>query len=90
MFSSPSQKNELILYPQDFCREALTWKLLFHPHILEFCGVSQDLYPNTLCMVSVWLNNGNLIQYIKNLDFIEHEVHRLVSCDISFAQIVQF
>lgn len=61
----------------------MTWKLLKHPHILEFCGVSRDLYPPTLCMVSLWLNNGNIIQYIKNIGFDANNVHRLVSVSIS-------
>lgn len=29
-------------------------------------------------MVSHWLNNGNIIQYIKNVGFVTDDVHRLV------------
>ncbi|KAJ3559091.1 hypothetical protein NM688_g543 [Phlebia brevispora] len=62
-----------------FCREALTWKLLKHPHVLEFYGVSRELFTRTFCMVSPWLSHGNVNQYIKNVGFIANDVYRLLT-----------
>jgi len=44
-----------------FCREALVWKQLHHPNILPFLGVDSDTFKPYLCMVSPWMQNGNLI-----------------------------
>ncbi|KAJ6542671.1 kinase-like domain-containing protein, partial [Mycena capillaripes] len=39
-----------------FCREALVWKELNHPHILPFLGIDGDNFPSSLCMVSPWMD----------------------------------
>ena len=63
---------------QQFCKEAMTWKLLDHPHILKFYGVSKDLFTDTLCMSSPWMPHGNLLQYVSSVGFVQSDVHRLV------------
>ncbi|KAF8174711.1 hypothetical protein K438DRAFT_1848858, partial [Mycena galopus ATCC 62051] len=48
-----------------FCREALLWKDLHHPHILPFLGIDRDSFPSSLCMVSPWMEHGTIMNYLK-------------------------
>ncbi|KAJ7596241.1 kinase-like domain-containing protein [Mycena floridula] len=50
---------------KDCYREAIIWKQLDHPNILPFFGVSEDIFPPSLCLISPWISNGNLIDYIR-------------------------
>ena len=43
----------------------LAWKQLNHPNILSFLGVNADLFKESLCLVSPWMPNGNLMVYIQ-------------------------
>lgn len=49
---------------QAFYRESLLWKNLIHDHILPFLGVSEDVFPGSVCMVIPWMEKGNLRHYI--------------------------
>ncbi|KAJ7584962.1 kinase-like domain-containing protein [Mycena floridula] len=54
----------------DCCREALVWNQLDHPNVLPFLGVNVDLFAPSFCLVSPWMSNGNLMQYLqRNPDF---------------------
>ncbi|KAF9789248.1 kinase-like domain-containing protein, partial [Thelephora terrestris] len=48
---------------KEFCREAVAWRHLRHPNILPLLGV--DLKPHRLSMVSEWMDQGNINQYVK-------------------------
>ncbi|KAJ6542579.1 hypothetical protein B0H19DRAFT_957545 [Mycena capillaripes] len=49
-----------------FCREALVWKDLKHPYILEFpVGIDQNSFSSSLCMVSPWMEHGTVMDYLK-------------------------
>ncbi|KAF7340962.1 PINc domain-containing protein [Mycena sanguinolenta] len=48
-----------------FCREALVWKELRHPHILPFLGIEENSFPSQLCMVSPWMEHGTVLNYLK-------------------------
>ncbi len=43
----------------------MLWRQLRHPHILPFYGVIKDLFPNRLCIVSPWMDHGNIMAYVK-------------------------
>ncbi|KAJ6474936.1 hypothetical protein C8R45DRAFT_834665 [Mycena sanguinolenta] len=66
----------LVLFHQDFkkfSREASIWRQLSHPNMLPFFGLS---YLNwTLCLVSPWMENGNLSQYLE--ENLVNDDHRL-------------
>jgi len=48
---------------QRLYREIIGWKYVSHPNVLPFHGVSETLFP--FCIISPWLSNGNIIEYIK-------------------------
>ena len=51
-----------------FCKEVVLWKSLNHPNILGLVGVCRwDNSPDAkLTMVSEWMTNGNIAEYIKH------------------------
>ncbi|KAJ7226275.1 kinase-like domain-containing protein, partial [Mycena rebaudengoi] len=48
-----------------FCREALIWQSLRHPHILPLIGIDRESFPMSLCMVSPWMEHGTVLKYLK-------------------------
>lgn len=58
------------LFQRRFCKEVVLWKSLNHPNILGLIGVCRlDNAPDArLTMVSEWMENGNIIEYIKHND----------------------
>ncbi|KAF7366200.1 hypothetical protein MVEN_00497100 [Mycena venus] len=47
-----------------FGREALIWRQLSHQNLLPFFGLYK--LDNRLCLVSPWMNNGDLKQFLSN------------------------
>ncbi|KAF9468989.1 kinase-like domain-containing protein [Collybia nuda] len=57
-----------------FCKEALVWKSLRHPHVLPFLGVDSNTFAPYLCMVSPWMRHGTIIRHLsdnKGVDIIK-------------------
>ncbi|KAK0184191.1 kinase-like domain-containing protein [Armillaria mellea] len=50
---------------KDFCREALVWRNLYHPSILPFLGVSRHLFAPSFCLISPWMEYGNIMACLK-------------------------
>ncbi|KAH7919823.1 kinase-like protein [Leucogyrophana mollusca] len=50
-----------------YTREAVLWAQLSSPYVLPFCGVylTNETSPRA-CLVSPWMDDGNLPQYLKN------------------------
>jgi len=59
-FSSYPPKN--VLVAQSFFKEVVIWKRLRHPNVVSFIGVTME----PLQIVSEWIPNGTLTQYVKN------------------------
>ncbi|KAI0078097.1 kinase-like protein [Panus rudis PR-1116 ss-1] len=59
-----------------FFREALVWRQLRHPYILPFWGVDRISFRPHLCMVSPFMENGNIIQCSKRLAVIKADIPR--------------
>ncbi|KAL0569037.1 hypothetical protein V5O48_012933 [Marasmius crinis-equi] len=60
----------------EYMREAIVWQQLRHPNLLPFMGMYYlDKAREQLCLVSPWMERGNLVQYLKNTpkDFVDHE-----------------
>jgi serine/threonine protein kinase len=41
------------------------WKELEHPNILPFLGVDMTLRRPSCCLISPWMKNGNVLEFIK-------------------------
>ena len=50
---------------QHFCKEVSMWKNLFHPNVLSLIGVPDTLEEGRFSMVSEWLPNGNIVEYVR-------------------------
>ncbi|KAK7054448.1 hypothetical protein VNI00_003646 [Paramarasmius palmivorus] len=50
---------------QKFCKEALIWRQLDHKFILPFLGIDAENFPRHPCMVSPWMANGTIMQFLK-------------------------
>ncbi|KAF9058614.1 hypothetical protein BDP27DRAFT_1240566 [Rhodocollybia butyracea] len=49
---------------REFVCEAIIWKQLEHPNLLPFLGL-YFLDDTRICLISPWMDNGNLVQYLK-------------------------
>ncbi|KAJ7621330.1 kinase-like domain-containing protein [Roridomyces roridus] len=56
------QDSDVQVVLKEFGREALIWRQLWHPNLLPFYGVYH--LENRLCIVSPWMENGNILQYV--------------------------
>ncbi|KXN83880.1 Dual specificity protein kinase zakA [Leucoagaricus sp. SymC.cos] len=60
---SKSQRDALL---QSLAKEAILRGLLNHPNILPFYGIYYlDVTQTQLCLVSLWMDNRNLIGFLK-------------------------
>ncbi|KAK1228999.1 hypothetical protein PQX77_007952 [Marasmius sp. AFHP31] len=51
----------------EYLREAIVWKQLDHPNVLPFLGIYYlDHTRQRICLVSPWMEHGNLVQYLKD------------------------
>lgn len=51
---------------QRFCKQVVAWKALRHPNVLSLTGVT--MADNRFVMVSEWMKNGNIIDFLKDKD----------------------
>ncbi|KAJ7718711.1 kinase-like domain-containing protein [Mycena metata] len=58
------EKDEVAAVLKEFSREALIWGQLCHPNLLPFFGLYK--MEDRLCLVSPWMANGNIMQYLSN------------------------
>ncbi|KAK0188288.1 kinase-like domain-containing protein [Armillaria mellea] len=49
---------------KEFCREVLVWRNLNHPNVVPFIGINDDLFYPSFCLISPWMNDGNLISFL--------------------------
>ncbi|KAF8146828.1 kinase-like domain-containing protein [Mycena galopus ATCC 62051] len=56
-----------------FCREALVWQRLCHPHIVQLIGIDTESFPPSLCLVSPWMKNGTVNTYLKGKEAIARQ-----------------
>ncbi|KAL0568100.1 Rho guanine nucleotide exchange factor [Marasmius crinis-equi] len=52
---------------KEYLREAIVWKQLKHPNLLPFLGIYYlDDTRQRICLVSPWMERGNLVQFLKD------------------------
>ncbi|KAF9022764.1 kinase-like protein [Hymenopellis radicata] len=49
----------------EYCHEALLWRQLRHPNVLPFLGVRDDLFSPSFCLISPWMINGNIMEFLR-------------------------
>jgi serine/threonine protein kinase len=59
-----SAEDELEDVKKRFYGEVVVWKRLIHRNIVPFLGVAASSDPIPLCMVSPWMENGELRKYL--------------------------
>ncbi|KAF7320659.1 Kinase-like protein [Mycena chlorophos] len=47
-----------------FCKEALVWQALRHKFIVPLLGIDTESFSPELCMVSPWMNNGTVVDFL--------------------------
>ncbi|KDQ49155.1 hypothetical protein JAAARDRAFT_681065 [Jaapia argillacea MUCL 33604] len=75
VFSSPEDQIYIrkLLY-----REALIWKGLDHPYVLQFLGVASDVTSGSICLVSPWMVHGDMMTYLASRGSLGVSVNELL------------
>ncbi|KAJ7203038.1 kinase-like domain-containing protein, partial [Mycena pura] len=62
------------------CREALVWQRLRHAFIVPLIGIDMEGFPSSLCMVSPWMKNGTVINFLSGFRGVTRQsvVNRLI------------
>ncbi|KAJ3539754.1 hypothetical protein NM688_g6322 [Phlebia brevispora] len=61
-------------YWKSLCREALLWRQLHHPCVLEFIGV--DECDGAFYMLSPWMKHGTIEKYLQESDVVNPHLKR--------------
>ncbi|KAJ8083329.1 hypothetical protein PM082_009201 [Marasmius tenuissimus] len=48
----------------EYQREAILWRQMKHPNVLPFLGIYQLEQAQQLCLISPWMEKGNLVQFL--------------------------
>jgi len=67
MRSCTSVESRITLQER-LCKLGTTWKKLKHPHVLTFLGIDAEPYPQTLCLIFPWMQNGTILDYMDKKD----------------------
>ncbi|KAK1227557.1 hypothetical protein PQX77_009467 [Marasmius sp. AFHP31] len=59
------EKSDLDALFKRYLREALVWRHLKHQNVLPFLGIFYSKDDGQFCLISPWMDNGNLLQYLK-------------------------
>ncbi|KAF9255854.1 kinase-like protein [Marasmius fiardii PR-910] len=62
----------------EYIREAIVWRQLQHPNLLPFLGIYHLEHDRQICLISPWMEKGNLVQYLKKTPREDVEHHTLV------------
>ncbi|KAK1224858.1 hypothetical protein PQX77_012208, partial [Marasmius sp. AFHP31] len=49
----------------EYIREAILWRQMKHPNVLPFLGIYRLDHTQQLCLISPWMEKGNLVQFMK-------------------------
>ena len=64
------------------------WKQFKHVNILPFIGVNTELFPSSFCLISPWMSNGNVIDYLQQLKNVENrDISQLALNAVSFSEV---
>ncbi|KAE9404200.1 kinase-like protein [Gymnopus androsaceus JB14] len=77
----------LVIEPDEkqFSNEALLWRQLKHPNILPLLGVNAELFSPSFCLISPWMENKDIITYLKgNPTHNRHNVLLEIAAGLSY------
>ncbi|KAK1219992.1 hypothetical protein PQX77_017264 [Marasmius sp. AFHP31] len=58
-------KSNLEQLTNEYLREAILWRQMKHPNVLPFHGIYRLEHTQQLCLISPWMDNGNLVEFLK-------------------------
>ncbi|KAJ8083217.1 hypothetical protein PM082_009089 [Marasmius tenuissimus] len=58
-------KSDLVKLTNEYLREAILWRQLKHPNVLPFFGIYRLEHTQQLCLISPWIEKGNLVEFLK-------------------------
>ncbi|KAJ8083240.1 hypothetical protein PM082_009112 [Marasmius tenuissimus] len=58
-------KSDLVKLTNEYLREAILWRQLKHPNVLPFFGIYRLEHTQQLCLISPWMEKGNLVEFLK-------------------------
>ncbi|KAJ8082917.1 hypothetical protein PM082_008774 [Marasmius tenuissimus] len=58
-------KSDLVKLTSEYLREAIVWRQLKHPNVLPFFGIYRLEHTQQLCLISPWMEKGNLVEFLK-------------------------
>jgi hypothetical protein len=64
LLAAPSP-NQFSCLMQELSHEAIMWKQFRHPNILPFLGVCLEMFAPRYCLISPWMSNGTIIQFLE-------------------------
>lgn len=76
-------------YFQRVHKEALIWRQLNHPYILPFLGIDIVTFPDYPTLVSPWMENGTLLNFVCQ-QIIEGIAKVYLVCFTSFFAVAWF
>ncbi|KAG7087911.1 hypothetical protein E1B28_011960 [Marasmius oreades] len=76
MFQNQAERSKIY---KRFCKEASIWQGLKHEFVLPLLGIDAENFPRQPCMVSPWMMNGTLVQFLRknprsNLDRLLYQI----------------
>ncbi|KAF9260340.1 hypothetical protein L218DRAFT_872693 [Marasmius fiardii PR-910] len=71
-------KSDVEKLSQEFIREAVVWRQMKHPNLLPFLGIYHLEHNQQLCLISPWMEKGNLIEYLRSTPRKDVEHYTLV------------
>ncbi|KAL0565482.1 hypothetical protein V5O48_016545 [Marasmius crinis-equi] len=58
--------SDLVKLSKDYLREAILWRQLRHPNVLPFLGIYRLEDGHQVCLISPWMEDGNLVKFLKD------------------------
>ncbi|KAK7054529.1 hypothetical protein VNI00_003727 [Paramarasmius palmivorus] len=64
-----------------FCREAAVWRRFHHRYVMPFIGIDAETFPRQPCMVSPWMFNGTITDFLNKRTKVDVDRLLLEVCE---------
>ncbi|KAJ8083236.1 hypothetical protein PM082_009108 [Marasmius tenuissimus] len=71
-------KSDLQKLSNEYLREAILWRQMKHPNVLPFLGLYELEQTQQLCLISPWMEEGNLVEFLKSREREDTDHYTLV------------